>query len=560
MSASDVLQEVKDYKQFLMSRKKTASEEQAQSLQTKLASSIVDMISKLPSLTAKEARLLSDEVSDKSFGEDGTSKMTTMIDSKLHERVSAAKNQANTMGKAQLVETPWRYFTESEWEFFNDKKKSVSAKMTKAIERLSLLGVRNYDENTYKWLLAVILVSHYEELPCARDIHCKLQDLKQVRTVEKKAFPHEWIVTYPETPADLPAHIYNWAYSDEGPANRDMIGIKAIGKKIPLRKNSLLLKECKVKSGSVEDSQFAYARTAAVKVTSQPAIKLEPLKSEREASPDTEDSDVELAALRAQYLADVAKLKVKRRSSSSAHHALAQGLQGIADAKKEKVKEEKVKEEPVDPVMDGIVLKVEADGSLHLQALGDGPSPDHGADPPHVCKTPVAAAASKPGEITFEELDDYSKAAIAALDKRNTKKAADAKEKKAAAKAAKKAADSDDPLLKRPAAAGGAVKKVKTGATAKLEAVEVDSSKIMAAMPSGNSGKVAPVAYKGGIIYTTFAKRTFRALRDRGDDYSETSKAWGSKRTQKEAWAEAVAAIDEHHKRKKSKTTSGKKK
>ena len=114
-------------------------------------------------------------------------------------------------------------------------------------------------------------------------------------------------------------------------------------------------------------------------------------------------------------------------------------------------------------------------------------------------------------------------------------------------------------VAKRPARASGsvegvatkpehAVKRVKTPET-KTEIEEVTPKKIRSSMPNvtGGTHPVQPVHYKGGVIYTALKARMFRALRVRGDNYSE--KACSFKvRSPKEAWIDAVAAIDSHHK------------
>ena len=38
----------------------------------------------------------------------------------------------------------------------------------------------------------------------------------------------------------------------------------------------------------------------------------------------------------------------------------------------------------------------------------------------------------------------------------------------------------------------------------------------------------------------------FRCLKVRGDNYSEISKAWGTKRTRQQAWKECIDAVDAH--------------
>ena len=55
--------------------------------------------------------------------------------------------------------------TAADWDFIKDKKQHFSAKLTRMIERANLLGLVSFDEHTYKWMLAVLLVAHYDQLP-----------------------------------------------------------------------------------------------------------------------------------------------------------------------------------------------------------------------------------------------------------------------------------------------------------------------------------------------------------------------------------------------------------
>jgi hypothetical protein len=52
------------------------------------------------------------------------------------------------------------------------------------------------------------------------------------------------------------------------------------------------------------------------------------------------------------------------------------------------------------------------------------------------------------------------------------------------------------------------------------------------------------VVYGKGIIYTSRHKKSFRALRVRGDNYTESSRSWGGDKPTKAAWASCVKAIE----------------
>ena len=92
----------------------------------------------------------------------------------------------------------------------------------------------------------------------------------------------------------------------------------------------------------------------------------------------------------------------------------------------------------------------------------------------------------------------------------------------------------------------------------KDEITEVPKAQIMKMMPKATNpdAKVKPVHYWGGVIYTAVKMKKFRALKVRGDNYSECSRQWGVSRTQKEAWTDCVRAIEARHKPKASKAAA----
>ena len=146
-------------------------------------------------------------------------------------------------------------------------------------------------------------------------------------------------------------------------------------------------------------------------------------------------------------------------------------------------------------------------------------------------------------------LDPWAQAALQAMQKRNAGKAAAAKAKPKAKAAAVKAQNA----AKDAAKAGKAGKTLKVAAKAKQEVKvkeqvhEVAKPGILKAMPKAGEGHPAAVNYNGGVIYTCVPQHKFRCLKVRGDNYSEISKAWGTKRTRQQAWKECIDAVDAHH-------------
>ena len=92
-------------------------------------------------------------------------------------------------------------------------------------------------------------------------------------------------------------------------------------------------------------------------------------------------------------------------------------------------------------------------------------------------------------------------------------------------------------------------RKLETKVMIEADDDDVPKSKILKAMPhipkDGSSPK--PVRYWGGVIYTAIKAKKFRALKERGNNYTESSASWGGSKPSKEAWVKCVKAIEKHH-------------
>ncbi len=176
-----------------------------------------------------------------------------------------------------------------------------------------------------------------------------------------------------------------------------------------------------------------------------------------------------------------------------------------------------------------------------------------------------------PSEV---DLDPWTKAALDAMNLRSETK----KEEQKAERASKKR-DAGD-IIKRPAAApkqaktgtassdakktakqGKGIKKdtnikkeksIKKESELAEEEADVPKSRIMASMPKNlpkDGSSPRPVRFRGGVIYTAAKAKKFRALRVRGDRWSEASANWGGDKPSKEAWRKCVDAIEAHRKK-----------
>ena len=142
------------------------------------------------------------------YGDVNLRRITQAIDAKV---MASTTSPRNTAPKDQVLKAWWNMCTQEDHDFLKDPKKSFHSKMARLVERANLLGCINPDEQTLKWMLAMLLMCHYNDMPGPNDIHDKLLDLKQVVMCERRTFPLEYLKCFPEDPRDLPAEIFPYA-------------------------------------------------------------------------------------------------------------------------------------------------------------------------------------------------------------------------------------------------------------------------------------------------------------------------------------------------------------
>ena len=540
------------------------------SLQKSFADTVIQMINTIKHFGPRDATDILSELKDTPYGDEQTRRISSLIDTLLQNNRSTAQPDAiPTSGNKQTLQHWWHYLTQQDWDVLNDKTVTYSGKVTRVIERGLSFGLVDPEEQTARWALATLVIAHYESMPSASELFKKVDDIKKSWKSEASAcaWVYDHIKQFPEYPSGLPGAVYKAAYPDGGdqPVTVLLHGIRTVADSIPLRSNSKLLGK-KTHSDAVAafDEMKAVARSAR---SSHPQKHITTHHDGASAAPDSAvgispiipsmDDQVEMA-LFYEYQQKITEHRLAKPSPSDLGRAPqrqpgALRIHRATDGHMS-VNPEPPKDEP--SIKPGQYIKAEP----HIK------SEPHTTAEPHIKEEPPAAPpvdnqppnSAKLQPIGFDDLDPYARAAIDALANRKARKKAeakDAKDKQHAAGAARKrpaAASGDDegrdtcgaPVGKKPAAAG------KGGITVKTDTHPIrplSRSQIMKAMPKKlpqDGSNPPPVAYKGGIIYTSVASKRFRALQDRTDVLTEKSRAWGSDKPTQHSWEAAVAAID----------------
>jgi hypothetical protein len=529
-------------------------------LQATYANSMAKQLSTIASLSTSDAKTIIDVLKKSPYGETATPRLLSIIDNKLQSSSiskgakARKKSGANT---TQFLHKWWNYLSRSDWALINDPRKTFDHKTRRAVFRSNRLGCSHPDEQTMKWLLATLLIVHYDELPSNSDIFKKLAELKHTFACERTAYALEITYIYPDDPDLLDEAVYQHAYDeDDPPITVELHGVSTVADRVALRKNSALLMGNGIKNDDRPDcitisSTGKITRLLAPIKHEQPSLQeLQALQSHAAQVAKADADDMPKTEperkLYANYKADLWKLRAR------ASGVLASLKVDMSDV---------IKEEPPSPriiappspriIAPGLSTMIDADGALCITSRTLGAETT--AEPVPIKSEAGTSAVIPPAEAatapTFDDLDPYAQAAIAALNARNKKQLND-KKLQAAEKKKLNLGKVMKCAMKRADKAVKPEKAVKPDKAAKLEAVTVSKKNIMNAMPSAKSGG-APVLYNGGVVYTIHKLRKFRGLRERSDRYTETSACWGKTRTMKEAWSLVISAIDKHQHAKK---------
>eukprot|EP00959_Pyramimonas_sp_CCMP1952_P344258 7210293-Pyramimonas_sp.AAC.1 len=123
-----------------------------------------------------EATQIVDALRGEPCGEDRTERIMSIVNSKVAKGSGPVKPEGSA--NRQLLKEWWSYLTSPGWVVINDPKISLNRKMTTLVERGMAVGCTEPSEQTYKWALAALLVTHYDAPPEPGKVHSILGDLK----------------------------------------------------------------------------------------------------------------------------------------------------------------------------------------------------------------------------------------------------------------------------------------------------------------------------------------------------------------------------------------------
>ena len=204
-----------------------------------MARSLVAQIGQLRTLDVEGASVLNATLAESaSFDNDQKTMIASAVSSKVLQPSVAHGNPRGT----QTLLYPITYFTEADWEVFEDAQAHLSKKVLVATRRLHLLNLIHPSEATVKQLAGMLAACHFkDEPPTPQDTYGLVVEIKQAmsRNRRRPVFTQNLLV-YPPSPSDLPKPFFESAYPQEAdfPATRVLDNLTAMTNAIVMRSSN----------------------------------------------------------------------------------------------------------------------------------------------------------------------------------------------------------------------------------------------------------------------------------------------------------------------------------
>lgn len=164
------------------------------------------------------------------------------IDDRLTKPMADMLSPTAARVPQRLANQVTSYLTGQDWATIGDANTSIQGKLSVVIARYRRIGLMWPAEQTVKWAVAAV-VAHMPENPSPHSIHNIVLDFKSTMESGRPPWPYSHIVKYPDAPSELPADVFEHAYSAADPPITVVVDrLSRIADQVPLRKSSAMLR------------------------------------------------------------------------------------------------------------------------------------------------------------------------------------------------------------------------------------------------------------------------------------------------------------------------------
>ena len=233
MAAAELIEQLHGCSAFFASQSSLLSPEAISQSQKAMTSSLLAQIQNIAKLDAGSAAKLNEALNGSSFDIESKQELASAVAQKTMTSVAAA-----TAGGPRRLQTLCKlqaYLTEEDWATLQDGQRSIARKLQTLVDRLCLLGLQNPTEATIKHIVSVLACAHDLQMT-AEVLHSHVIDVKAaIHARAGTVHTSVRLTVFPDDPSELPAELYNAAYSDGDPQCVELPGLASMMARVPLR-------------------------------------------------------------------------------------------------------------------------------------------------------------------------------------------------------------------------------------------------------------------------------------------------------------------------------------
>jgi hypothetical protein len=231
---------------LLGARAHLAETEQSVAMETNMVAMVSRKITGAKTLDHDDALLLYETLV--------SCKLKPVLVQALQQAIDTRVSAMATDGPANAAEAKKQLFTwflthltANDWLQLDDVSLSLAAKKIVLIMRMRALGLRDIEEQTVKWAVAILIncfmVANGGNWPSYHYIYQQVQEFKATWTTTARPSSQPWMATYPQDPNSLPPAMFLACYGEEAPIYRDMPMLHTILLNMVMRSSSKFLRQ-----------------------------------------------------------------------------------------------------------------------------------------------------------------------------------------------------------------------------------------------------------------------------------------------------------------------------
>ena len=174
--AADMKTQIDEHSTYIDAREGQANH----NILTQFKKGLLVQINMQEPFSVADATMLIGAIKTSRFPADIQKELEEAVECRAKDDTGGKKKGKLGNGKRQLLKTIWNYPTAEDWNLLLDTKKSWTSKACVLLHRMNLIGLNNPSQQTQKWMLALLLMVAYSEIPGPQSRYDKVLEQKKL--------------------------------------------------------------------------------------------------------------------------------------------------------------------------------------------------------------------------------------------------------------------------------------------------------------------------------------------------------------------------------------------